>query len=244
MKPLGNPVAKTLIYRHPLPVRVTHWLNAACVLALLMSGLQILNAHPALYWGIASTFETPLLRLAAPGQAAFPSWAVLPPWQDLAAGRRWHFFFAWVFVVNGCAYVVYTLASGRLRRVLMPAREQLSNIGGTFRDHLRLRFPRGEEARHYNVFQKLSYLVVLFGVLPLMLITGLAMSPGMDARFHWLTEMLGGRQSARTLHFFTASALLLFIGVHLSAVLASGPVNELRSMLTGWFAIDSRRDSR
>jgi thiosulfate reductase cytochrome b subunit len=125
--------------------------------------------------------------------------------------------------------------------VLAPDRAQLRGIGHSLADHLRLRFPHGEEARRYNVLQKLSYLAVLFGLLPLMLLTGLTLSPGMDARLHFLTAIFGGRQSARSIHFFTASALVLFFVIHLLAVLAAGPRNEMRSILTGWFVIRPER---
>ena len=229
------------LYRHPLAVRVTHWVNAVCLLVLVMSGLQILNAHPALYWGEASAFDHPFLSFGAGDGPAFPSWITLPGWQDLASGRSWHFFFAWMFVLNGLGYLGYALSSGRVSRVLTPDRQQLRHIGRSLRDHLRLRFPQGEEARRYNVLQKLSYLGVLFGLLPLMLLTGLTMSPGMDARLHFLTALFGGRQSARTLHFFTASALVLFFVIHIAAVVVAGPLNETRSMLTGWFVIKRER---
>jgi thiosulfate reductase cytochrome b subunit len=231
------PDGRVVFYRHPLFVRIVHWINALCLLVLLMSGLQILNAHPALYWGQISTFERPFLDFQSGEGAAFPSWAILPGWQDLASGRRWHFFFAWVFVLNGLAYAVYVLTSGRLRRTLSPTREQLRNIGSSIVEHIRLRFPHGEEARNYNVLQKLSYLGVMFILLPLMVLTGLTMSPAMDARLHLLTEVFGGRQSARTIHFLTASAIVLFFVIHVIAILAAGPLNETRSIVTGWFAI-------
>ncbi len=227
------------VYRHPLPVRITHWMNALCLLVLLLSGLQILNAHPALYWGNASTFSHPFIAFGS--APAFPPWATLPSWQDLAAGRRWHFFFAWLFVLNGLLYVVYALTSRRVDKVLAPTGEQLRHIGGSIREHLMLRFPHDEAARHYNVLQKLSYLAVLFGLLPLMVATGLTMSPGMDARLHFLVEAFGGRQSARTVHFLTASTLVWFFLVHMIAVVAAGPVTELRSIITGWFVIRAQK---
>jgi thiosulfate reductase cytochrome b subunit len=229
------------VYRHPLLVRITHWVNALCLLVLLLSGLQILNAHPALYWGNASIFSNPFVAFGSGLGPAFPSWATLPGWQDLAGGRRWHFFFAWLFVLNGLLYVVYALTSRRVSRVLAPTGAQLRHIGGSILEHLRLRFPHGEEARHYNVLQKLSYLVVLFGLLPLMVATGLTMSPGMDARLYFLVEVFGGRQSARTIHFLTASTLVLFFIIHIIAVVAAGPLTELRSIVTGWFVIRTRK---
>ncbi len=220
-----------------MPVRLTHWVNALCLLLLLMSGLQILNAHAALYWGETSPFDRPWISFGSGDEPAFPGWMILPGWQDLASGRRWHFFFAWLFVLNGLAYVVYALVSGRVRRVLAPDRNQLRGIGRTLVDHLRLRFAHGEAARQYNVLQKLTYLAVLFGLLPLMVATGLTMSPGMDARLNFLTVLFGGRQSARSIHFVTAAALVLFFFIHIAAILAAGPLNEMRSIVTGWFVI-------
>jgi thiosulfate reductase cytochrome b subunit len=133
------------------------------------------------------------------------------------------------------------LTSRRVDKVLAPTSEQLRHIGGSIREHFMLRFPHGEAARSYNVLQKLSYLLVLFGLLPLMVATGLTMSPGMDARLHFLVEVFGGRQSARSLHFLTASTLFLFFLVHIFAVVAAGPVTELRSIITGWFVIRTRK---
>lgn len=230
------------VYRHPLPVRVWHWVNVLCVIVLIPSGLQILNAHPALYWGKASSFAHPWIAFgSADDEPAFPSWITLPSWQDLAGGRSWHLFFAWIFVASGLAYVIYALASRRVGSALWPSRGELRGFGRAILDHLRLKFPEGEEARRYNLLQKLSYLAVLFGVLPLMVLTGLTMSPGMDARLHLLTEVFGGRQSARTIHFLSACALVTFIAVHLAAMLAAGPLNELRSMVTGWFVLPRHR---
>jgi thiosulfate reductase cytochrome b subunit len=233
------PDGRIAVYRHPLLVRITHWLNALCLLVLLSSGLQILNAHPALYWGNASIFDNPFITFGS----GIPHWLTLPGWQDLADGRRWHFFFAWLFVLNGLLYVVDVVRTRRISQVLAPTTQQLRHIGGSIREHLLLRFPHGEEARHYNVLQKLSYLLVLFGLLPLMVATGLTMSPGMNARLGFLVELFGGRQSARTLHFLAAMALVLFVLIHIIAVLAAGPLTEVRSMITGWFLIRSQKRS-
>lgn len=170
---------------------------------------------------------------------AFPSWATLPSYQDLAAGRRWHLFFAWVFVINGLVYLVYGLLSGHFRRDLSPDRHELSprHVWREIIDHARLRFPEGEQARRYNVLQKLTYIVVIAGLLPLMMLTGLTMSPGMDAAFPILLDIFGGRQSARTLHFISASLLVLFVIIHVVMVVLSGPWNNMRSMITGRYAI-------
>jgi len=119
-------------------------------------------------------------------ERAFPSWATVPSGQDLATARRWHFFFAWLFVLNGLVYLGYGLASGHVRRDLLPSFSGLCRIGKSLVDHIRLRFPQGDEARHYNVLQQLTYLIVIFFLLPVIVLAGLAMSPGLDALFHWL----------------------------------------------------------
>jgi thiosulfate reductase cytochrome b subunit len=269
---------RQLIYRHALPVRLFHWINVICMTILLMSGLQIFNAHPALYWGQASDFNRPIFATGVAqtrdgrmigvttifghsfdtngvlglsrdfdGRVAprgFPDWATIPGPQWLAMGRRWHFFFAWLFVANGLAYALYALWSRRLTRELVPSGVQLRHIGRSILDHLRLRFPKGEEARHYNVLQKLAYLIVIFVLGPLMVLAGLSMSPDIDALFPWLVAAFGGRQSARTIHFVIAFSFLGFVIIHLLMVLLSGPLNNLRSMITGRYAIETDRNER
>ncbi len=268
-----GPNGHRLIYRHPLVIRLTHWINAAVLLVLLMSGLQIFNAHPALYWGAVSTFDTPALAITSEesgganrgvvylgdhkfdttgvlglskdrgveSERAFPSWITLPANQDLATGRRWHFLFAWFLVINGALYLLYGLFSGQLRRRLIPEGDQIRDFGGSVKEHLLLKFPVGEEAKRYNVIQKLTYLGVVLVLLPAMVLAGLAMSPGVDAAWPWLTELFGGRQSARSVHFIAAGLLVLFVVVHLVLVLVSGVVNNLRGMITGWFSIGKVR---
>jgi thiosulfate reductase cytochrome b subunit len=179
------------------------------------------------------------------GQATvrgFPKWTTIPTYQDLATGRLWHFFFAWLFVVNGAFYVVYSLLTRHVWRDLLPSRQQLGGIGHTFLEHLRFRFPKGDEAKHYNVLQKLAYLAVIFVLVPVIILAGLTMSPQMDASQPWLLTLFGGRQSARTIHFLVASALLLFVLVHVFMVLVSGVWNNLRSMITGRYIIEGADD--
>ncbi|KNY24680.1 cytochrome b/b6 domain-containing protein [Methylobacterium sp. ARG-1] len=257
-------------YRHPVVIRAAHWINAAVLLVLLMSGLQIFNAHPALYWGTVSTFDDPALAITSEQgrdgtnrgvvtigahsfettgvlglsreggttvDRAFPAWATLPADQDLTTGRRWHFLFAWFLVINGAVYLLYGLFSGQLRRRLIPDGDQIRDFGGSVKEHLLLRFPEGEEAKRYNVIQKLTYFAVVLVLLPAMVLAGLAMSPGVDAAWHWLPELFGGRQSARTIHFIAAGLLVLFVVVHVVLVLVSGFVNNMRGMLTGWFSL-------
>jgi cytochrome b subunit of formate dehydrogenase len=117
-----------LIYRHRLWVRITHWINVVCMTILLMSGLQIFNAHPALYWGNASNFDHPLVAIGR-----FPDWATLPGSQWLAMGRRWHFFFAWLFVANGMIYTLLAIFGEHLRSDLLPSRQDLRRIGHSIR---------------------------------------------------------------------------------------------------------------
>lgn len=261
-----------LIRRHSVVTRLTHWLNVLCLSFLLLSGLQIFNAHPELHWGqygaeadpafikigaseingephglvtigSVSVFTTGVLGLSKmEGEwtpRAFPAWLTLPSYQDLAAGRRWHFFFAWVFVVNGLVYLGYGLLSSRFRRDLAPGRHELAprHLWREIIDHARLRFPSGELAGRYNALQKLTYIVVVAALLPLMVLTGVTMSPGVDAAFPVLLDIFGGRQSARTLHFITASLLVVFVVVHVAMVILSGPWNNMRSMVTGRYAI-------
>jgi len=198
----------------------------------------------------ASTFDTTgifgVSRNAARQEVArgFPRWFTLPSWRDLALGRRWHFFFAWLFAVNLLLYLLAAVASGHLRRDLLPARGQMRPraLLRDIADHLRLKFPRGEAARHYNPLQKLSYVAVVLVLLPAMVLTGLTMSPGIDAILPWLVDIFGGRQSARTIHFIAASLITLFVLVHVVMVILAGPINELRSMITGKFAISPGGD--
>jgi thiosulfate reductase cytochrome b subunit len=230
--------------RHSAATRILHWVNALCVFIALMSGMQIFNAHPRLYWGAAgANFDPALLQFSPPDQPVFPGWATIPSWYDLAAGRRWHFFFAWLLVINSLLFVAVSAAGGHFRRDLVPGRAELTwrNIGASIRNHARLRFPRGPEARHYNILQKLAYLSVIFLLAPLVLLTGLTLSPGMDAAAPWLVTLWGGRQSARTLHFFAAATVALFILVHLTMVVLAGPWNGLRSMVTGRYRIPAEK---
>lgn len=264
------------IKRHSLATRVMHWINAACVFLVLMSGLQIFNAHPRLYWGqYGANTDRPFLKIDSEEEAhgdnvvgflqvgraqlkttgvlgvsgtakferAFPAWATIPSWQDLAAGRRWHFFFAWILVFNSLAYLIVSAARRHLWRDLLPRRFELTprHIGRDLWDHLRLRFPTGEAAKQYNVLQKLAYLTVMFVFAPLMLGTGLTMSPGADSAVPWLLDLFGGRQSARTIHFLCAMLIALFVFVHLLMVMLVGPWNEVRSMITGRYVLPPSR---
>ncbi|WP_447929753.1 cytochrome b/b6 domain-containing protein [Sphingopyxis fribergensis] len=265
--------APVRVYRHRLPARIWHWVNAATLLILLMSGLMIFNAHPRLYWGeyganfdrawlvIGSTPDSGYLRIGdyriettgvlgrwidAAGTEktwAFPGWATIPTSYSLADGRRWHLFFAWILSIGLTLYMLWMLLGGHLRKDLHVRRAEWSprHIWHDVKEHARLRFPRGEAAARYGILQKLSYIGVIFVALPLMIATGLTMSPGMNAAWPWLLDVFGGRQSARSIHFITAWALVAFFLVHIAMVLLAGPINEVRSMVTGWFRLPPER---
>jgi len=169
---------------------------------------------------------------------AFPLWLTLPR-TDLALARDWHFLMAWLFVANGAVYLLFGLLSGHFRRDLAPAADQLRvrHILADVWDHVRLRVPRGEAARRYNVLQKLAYLTVVFLLLPIMVLSGLTMSPAVTAALPGLLDLFGGRQSARTIHFLVADLMVLFVLVHVIEVLLAGVVNGMRSMITGRYVI-------
>lgn len=258
-------------FRHPLFVRLTHWINVFCLPILLMSGFQIFNAHPALYWGERSDRDRPILAMKAArmesgdlrgvttlfgrsfdttglfglsrnedgalSRRGFPAWMTLPTHQWLAMGRRWHLFFAWIFVMNGVIFVLSSLAGRHFWNDLLPKKEDLRKIGSSIRDHLFFRHPGGEEAAHYNVLQKIAYTGIVFIVAPLIVLTGLTMSPNLDAAFPGLLTLFRGRQSARTIHFIAAFIFIGYTLIHVLMVASTGLWNNLRSMITGWYLL-------
>jgi thiosulfate reductase cytochrome b subunit len=254
------------LYRHRLPVRLGHWLNAVCLFILIMSGLQIFNAHPALYRGDRSDrnraffsirgeradsgelrgvtklagheFDTTgVLGISGGERRAFPSWATLPGSRWLAMGRQWHLLFAWIFVINGLIFWTYSIVSRHLTKDLLPTGRDWRGIGRDLLNHLCVRHPSGEEAKRYNALQKLAYTGVAFVLAPLIVLTGLTMSPAINAGFPALLDLFGGRQSARSIHFLACVAFVGFIVAHLTMVATTGLRNNLRSMVTGWSVI-------
>ena len=172
---------------------------------------------------------------------AWPSWITLPSFQDLADSRHWHFLFAWVLVANGLVYLIWSLMIRHVQRDLWPTWTDLKAIPRSVLDHIRLEHPSGEAAKRYNILQRLAYLGLIVLVLG-MVMSGLSMSPGIDAFAPWLLDLFGGRQSARTLHFIFASLIALFIVVHLVEVVLAGPINEVRSMITGRYRVPPEPD--
>ncbi len=175
---------------------------------------------------------------------AFPWWTTIPSDYNLADARLWHLAFAWVIAAGLLAYLSWSLVNGHLRRDLhITAQEwRPSHIWLDVKAHARLRFPVGAAALRYNVMQKLAYAGVLFVALPLVILTGLAMSPGADAAFPFLSQMFGGRQSARSIHFLMAAGLVIFFVVHIVMVVLAGPFNEVRSMITGRYRLPRERE--
>jgi Ni/Fe-hydrogenase b-type cytochrome subunit len=225
------------IFRHRLSTRLWHWINAVAVIVLLMSGLTISNAHPRLYWGqYGANFDAAWLTLPR-----FPGWATIPTGYNLALAREWHFAFAWVFAFGLLFFMLRAVMNGHFKRDIALGVKEVapSHLWEDVKRHLRLNFetPGGG----YNPLQKIAYSLVLFVLLPLLILTGLTLSPGMNAVLPWLIDLFGGRQSARSIHFICAGGMALFIAVHLVLVLLAGPINEVRSMITGWFRISGER---
>lgn len=263
-------ISRPLVYRHSVWTRVTHWVWAICLFFLLLTGLQIFNAHPALYLGDQSgfQFDNAVLRIGAERAGdgaigftetfgyrfdttgllgltgntpetwqarAFPAWATIPSYQDLATGRVIHFFFAWLLLATLLVWLVASLANRHMVRDIVPGASDIRHLPADVGRHARFRF---QHRRRYGPLQKLSYATVLLVLLPLMFLTGLSMSPGTNAALPWLADLFGGRQSARTWHFVVMLLLVGFFVVHIAMVVLAGPINELRSMITGWYRAD------
>jgi thiosulfate reductase cytochrome b subunit len=212
--------------RHTLGVRITHWVGAASFIALVISGVGILLSHPRFYWGETGGIGTPsLFDLPLPFMLGGPS-----GW-----GRYLHFQSAWVWVVTLLIYVGSGIASRHFQRDLRPARGSLRwpHLRRVIAKQVRLERPGSEEAFSYNVLQRITYLGVIFGLFPLLIWTGLAMSPALTSVYPWLVNVLGGHQSARTIHFFAAIALVLFLLVHVVMVWRAGFVRRVGAMITG-----------
>ena len=264
MQDASAKVERPLIYRQSGWTRATHWVWAICLFFLMLTGLQIFNAHPTLHIGIESGFEydnaildigarqtgdvvtgytnilgwefdtTGWLGVQGDAVQAFPSALTIPSMRSLATGRVIHFFFAWILVGTLTVWLLASAINGHLR-ALRIGRADLAALPGDIASHARLKF---HHTRNYNVLQKLAYAGVLFVLLPLMILTGLSMSPGFNAIAPWLLDVFGGRQTARTLHFITMTLLIGFFIIHMLMILAAGPINELRSIITGWYRLD------
>lgn len=215
--------------RHPISVRLWHWLNLVCVVILFMSGLNISNAHRYLYWGQWG-FSPDQAWLAVP---RFPDWATIPNYYSLASARDWHILMAWPFALGLLFMWIAMLVNHHFWRDLRTNRKEWrpKAIRADVINHLKLNFHPGPAK--YNFLQRLAYGAVLGVLLPGMIFSGLAISPGFESAAPWLVEAFGGRQSARSIHFIFAWGIFAFSVVHIVLVLLSGPVGQLRAMITG-----------
>lgn len=242
-----GPTARAAVLRHSLLVRITHWLTFIAFIALLITGIEILVSHPRFYWGEVGnvnmhplfTFHIPSSRDSVPTGYGY----VLPDQNGWS--RYLHFEAAWLLVFTGLVYLIYLIASGHLRRNLFPTREQRSLRACTtrFGDYFRRTSSAGNDLHNYNVLQRSTYLFVIFILFPLMIWTGLAMSPAFTAAFPATSSLLGGRQSARTIHLFLTFALVLFLIIHVAMVALNGFRARMRAMTLGTLKPDKSQDS-
>ncbi len=223
--------------RHPALVRVTHWIITLCFFALLLSGVEILISHPRFYWGETGTvLTTPLFQLPIPSSRDLVKTGygyVLPDQNGWS--RSLHFEAAWIAVLTGLLYGIFGLLSGHFRKHLLPSKGDFSwrGLSAAIADHLRFKRPPESEAWSYNVLQRLAYLFVILILFPSVIWTGLAMSPAFASAFPSMVTLLGGRQSARTIHFFVSIALTLFLLVHIMMIYLAGFWSRTRAMITG-----------
>jgi thiosulfate reductase cytochrome b subunit len=230
--------------RHSALVRVTHWIITLCFFALLVSGAELVISHPRFYWGeTGNIWITPLFQFHIPSSRALvpTGYGYVLPDQN-GWSRYLHFQSAWVLVLTGALYVIFGFVSGHFRKDLLPRKADLSwrALSATIASHLRFARPSDAEAWSYNVLQRLTYLFVIFVLFPLVIWTGLAMSPAFVSAVPAAVTLLGGQQSARTIHFFVSIALVLFLLVHIVMICLAGFRSRMRAMITG--RVDSQRE--
>lgn len=223
--------------RHSLLIRVTHWIFTLGFFALLVTGLEILVSHPRFYWGETGNINmTPLFKIPIPASRNLvpTGYGYVLPDQN-GWSRYLHFQSAWLVVFTGLLYALHGLFAGHFRKRLLPTKADLSwrSLSSAIVSHLRFERPSAAEAHSYNVLQRLAYAFVVFLMFPLIVWTGLAMSPAFTSAFPATATLLGGRQSARTLHFFLTIAFVLFLFVHLLMIFLAGFLNRTRAMITG-----------
>ena len=224
------------VYRHNRNVRICHWINVIAFCYLVVSGVHVFLDFPELYWGKVGFRGHPaVFRLSDWGI----SWDEAGEMGDRRWGRNYHFLFAWISVINGLVYVSWNVWNKHFRRNLLPGRDELTrqSLKTDLVDHLRLRAPEAKAAGRYSVLQKISYFIVIFIVSPFMILSGLAQMPAFTAISPELIDLFGGRQTARTLHVIGMLWMILFVLVHVFEVFVAGVVNEVRSMITGKYAV-------
>jgi thiosulfate reductase cytochrome b subunit len=229
--------ATTVASRHSVFIRVTHWITTLCFIALLVSGIEIVISHPRFYWGETGSVLTPtLFKLPIPSSRSLvpTGYGYVLPDQN-GWSRYLHFQAAWLLVFTGFLYLISIFFTGHLRKNLLPGKADLSwrTLSTSIADHLRFKRPGAAEAWSYNVLQRLAYLFVIFVLFPLVIWTGLAMSLAFVSAFPATVTLLGGQQSARTIHFFVSVFLVLFLLVHIVMVWFAGFRSRMRAMITG-----------
>lgn len=223
--------------RHAFVVRLTHWITVLCFLALLVSGLEIVVSHPRFYWGETGNVLTkPLFQIPIPASRKLVQTGygyVLPDQNGWS--RALHFQTAWLLILTGLLYVIWGFVAGHFAKNLVPGKDHLSwgAVRRTVISHLRFERPSEAEAWSYNLLQRGSYLFVVFALVPLLVWSGLALSPAFDSVFPAAVNLLGGRQSARTIHFFATLALVAFAALHVGMVWFAGFWGRTKAMITG-----------
>ncbi len=221
--------------RHPAVVRATHWITALAFFALLVSGVEILISHPRFYWGETGNVSTPaLFQLPIPASRGIvkTNYGYVLPDQN-GWSRSLHFQSAWLAVLAGLLYGIYGFLRGHFKANLLPSAADRATFVSVLKNHMRFKVVDVSDPWRYNVLQRLAYLSVVFGLFPLMIWTGLAMSPGVTSAFPGIVTVLGGHQSARTIHFFSTLALVLFVVGHVAMVCLAGFIPRMRAMITG-----------
>jgi thiosulfate reductase cytochrome b subunit len=223
--------------RHAAFVRVTHWITALCFFALLITGAEIVISHPRFYWGeTGNDLTRPLFKIPIPASRRLVPTGYNYLLPDANGWSRYlHFQAAWLVVLTGLLYAIWGLWTGHFRSNLFPAPGDRSwqAFWKVIAKHIRLQHPDQAEAFSYNAVQRATYLIVIFFLFPLVIVTGLALSPGFNAAFPIVVNSLGGRQSARTLHFFITISLLIFLIIHVAMIILAGFMSRMRAMVTG-----------
>lgn len=223
--------------RHARFVRITHWLTTAAFVALLVSGIEVLLSHPRFYWGEVGNINTaPLFSIPVPSsRESVPTGYGVVLSDQNGWSRYLHFQAAWLVFFTGLVYLIVGVRTDHFRRNLAPSASDLSwrALRTSVAEHLRFASSAFQDASSYNALQRLSYLVVVFLAFPFIVWTGLAMAPAFTAVFPWSVTSLGGRQSARTLHFAAMTALVVFTGVHVTMIRLAGFRSRMRTMVTG-----------
>ncbi len=241
----------------PIWLRVSHYINLLFIGLLIRSGIQILAAHPRLYWNDNCTPGTDWIKFtkkkvpvgkdvvysSLDDEVPASPLLALPGGKNLGIGRHWHFFSVIFWVLNGVVYVVLLFATGEWARLIPTSWSIIPDAFQTFLTYISFHIPPASDFHPYDPLQQLAYAGVVFLLGPFMLLTGATMSPAVAARFPWYIKLFGGRQVGRSLHFLSLIAFILFIIVHTALVLIVHFQNNIRDIVLGsertnfWLAV-------